>query len=479
MKKVIKIKESKVLEIIDNIINEQTSQSISVSASNQLGTYPNFDGLKTLAKDLRTNVETALRGSTPYRIKTDNPNGVAIARIQGSALKLIITLVPCKEEDRDWYFDLSLAIYSEFNTPDGFKVLSAKVMEKAAQRGQAFVGSEGKIESLGRNHIQLDQLPNLDPNKPNKVFNLYVIYIAGARPKGYQRAELEAGGEEQPKQLSNTQNAGVSSDLKNVRSVKEGDVLYAIRSVDNQKYKLTFAPFKEGYDGFGVYITGPGTYEGKKLDGTVAYDLRVYSNKPDELQGNNEMGSFKLIASGEVTSISTSKSTSTITNPEETKTTSEEEVIKKVSGKFTTNVADTAHNFKNLEDKLGPILKEMYDMGINPKITDLSASITKNGNQYTTIYRATVTKSNDGKAWMGFTSRGSIGPGLIRGKTYDQRADGQMDGTENKDGKSLEEKLKGIGAGEIETITVYEEPKVSVKQYFVQFTKPNEFPPHK
>ncbi len=473
MKKVIKIKESKVLEIIDNIINEQASQSISVSASNQLGTYPNFDGLKTLAKDLRTNVETALRGSTPYRIKTDNPNGVAIARIQGSALKLIITLVPCKEEDRDWYFDLSLAIYSEINTPDGFKVLSAKVMEKAAQRGQAFVGSQGKIESLGRNHIQLDQLPNLDPKKPNNVFNLYVIYIAGARPKGYQRAELETGGGEQSKQASNTQNAVSSSDLKNVSSIKEGDFLYGIRSVDNQKYKLTFAPFKEGYDGFGVYITGPGTYEGKKLDGTVAYDLKVYSNKPGELQGNNEMGSFKLIASGEVTS------TSTVTKPEETKTTSEEEVIKKVSGKFTTNVADTAHNFKNLEDKLGPILKEMYDMGINPKITELSATISKNGEQYTTIYRATVSKSDDGKAWMGFTSRGSIGPGLIRGKTYEQRADGQIDGTENSDSKSLEEKLKGIGAGEIDIIKVYHEPTVFVKQYFVQFTKPKEFPPHK
>jgi hypothetical protein len=385
MKKVIKIKESKVLEIIDNIINEQASQSISVSASNQLGTYPNFDGLKTLAKDLKENVERALRGSTPYRIKTDNPNGVAIARIQGSALKLIITLVPCKEEDRDWYFDLSLAIYSEMNTPDGFTVMTAKVMEKAAKRGQAFIGSQGKIESLGRNHIQLDQLPNLDPNKPTKVFNLYVIYIAGARPKGYQRAELETGGEEQPK-----------VDAKNVEEPKAD-----AKKVEEPKVSPT------------------------------------------------------------------------------SQTTSEEEVIKKVSGKFTTNVADTAHNFKNLEDKLGPILKEMYDMGINPKITELSASITKNGEQYTTIYRATVTKSNDGKAWMGFTSRGSIGPGLIRGKTYDQRADGQMDGTENKDGKSLEEKLKGIGAGEIETITVYEEPKVSVKQYFVQFTKPNEFPPHK
>ena len=95
-------------------------------------------------------------------------------------------------------------------------------------------------------------------------------------------------------------------------------------------------------------------------------------------------------------------------------------------------------------------------MGINPKITDLSASITKNGEQYTTIYRATVTKSNDGKAWMGFTSRGSIG------NDYIKRADGQIDGTENKDGKSLEQKLKGIGAGEIETIKIYEDAGVSV-----------------
>ena len=97
----------------------------------------------------------------------------------------------------------------------------------------------------------------------------------------------------------------------------------------------------------------------------------------------------------------------------------------------------------------------------------------KNGEQYTTIYRATVTKSNDGKAWMGFTSRGSIG------NDYIKRADGQIDGTENKDGKSLEQKLKGIGAGEIETIKIYEDAGVSVKQYFVQFTKPEQFPPHK
>lgn len=373
MKKVIKIKESKILEIIDKVINEQGettgTQPVTVSAASQLGTYPQFDGLKTLAKDLRTNVEKALRGSIPYRIKNDNPNGVAIARIQGSALKLIITLVPCKEEERDWYFDLSLAIYSQINT-DGLKVLSSKLMEKAAQRGQAFIGAQNKIENLGRNHIQLDQLPNLDPNNPTKTFNLYVIYIAGAKPQGYQRAELEPG-EEQPIQQTNTA-------------------------------------------------------------------------KP-------------------------------IAQEPAAQTTSEQKVTKTVSGSFTSNDGDNAHNFKEFEDKLGPALKEVYDMGINPKITNITAKITKSqGGQFTTSYNATISNSNDGKAWMGFTSRGSFGP------NYESRADGQINGSTNLDGRSLEEKLKtNLGAGEMEIITTYKDSSVPVKQYFVQFTKPQQYPPHK
>jgi hypothetical protein len=71
---------------------------------------------------------------------------------------------------------------------------------------------------------------------------------------------------------------------------------------------------------------------------------------------------------------------------------------------------------------------------------------------------------------MGFTSRGSFGTDYIK------RADGQMDGSENKDGKSLETKLKSIGAGDIETISIYEDSNVPVKQYFVQFTKPEKYP---
>jgi hypothetical protein len=161
-----------------------------------------------------------------------------------------------------------------------------------------------------------------------------------------------------------------------------------------------------------------------------------------------------------------------------------------VSGTFISDNGDKAHNFKNLEIKLTGekdengkyktkgVLQELYEKGINPKILDISAQIVRRGDQFTTTYKATVGPSNDGKAWMGFTSRGSFG--TSNGKNHIVRADGQIDGTENADNRSLAEKLKSIGAGEIEYIgEPYLDNKVEVKQYFVQFTKPKEFPPHK
>jgi hypothetical protein len=67
---------------------------------------------------------------------------------------------------------------------------------------------------------------------------------------------------------------------------------------------------------------------------------------------------------------------------------------------------------------------------------------------------------------MGFTARGSFGT------DYEKRADGQISGSENKDGRSLEEKLKGIGAGEVAVIgQPYVDTSVPVKEYFVQFTE--------
>lgn len=293
MKKVIKINESNILDIIEKIINEQATpaaQPTSVVVSGQLGTSPNFDGLKNLIKTLKIDVEKALRGATPYKIKTNNPDGVAKATIQGSNLKLTLILEPCKEEERDWYFDLALSIYSQVNS-NAENVLTAKVMDKAAEKSRAFTGARGKIKVLGRNHIEMEDLPNLDPTDPQKKYKLYIMFISGGRPAGYQRAEVEPDTQTKP-----TQN----SELKNIEELKEGDTFYAIRSTDNQKYKLVIGKLMQNYNGFpSVYITGPGTYQGKNLDGTQGYDLVPSTEKPGELKGNTEMGSFKIISSGE------------------------------------------------------------------------------------------------------------------------------------------------------------------------------------
>ncbi len=377
MKKVIKIKESEVLGIIETIINEQatpeTAQQKVVVVSNPLGTAPNFDGLKTLIRTLKSDVEKNLRTAVPYKIKTNNPEGVAKASIQGSNLKLAITLLPCKEEERDWYFDLALSIYSQVNT-NSENILTAKVMDKAAEKSRAFTGARGKIKVLGRNHIQMDQLPNLDPSNPEKTYNLYIMYVSGGRPEGYQRAEVEPGDSSIQQQATPTE---------------------------------------------------------KAIEQPTAAATRM---------------------------------------PEVTKET--RDVTKSVSGSFTSNDGDSAHNFKELEDKLGPVLKEIYDMGINPKIMAVDVKINKNGNQFNTSYNVVVGKSDDGKAWMGFTSRGAFGP------RYEERADGQIKGSTNLDGRPLEAKLKGIGAGEVSIIGTYKDASIPVKQYFVEFTKPEQYPPH-
>jgi hypothetical protein len=368
MKKVIKIKESNVLDIINNIISEQETGAtpVVVNVTNQIGTAPNFDGLKSLMQELKTKVEQTLRGNVPYSIKVDPKTGVANASNAGGSLKLSVTLTPTTEEDRDWYFDSSLAIYSAINT-DSLDYLKSKVLNKAANKGQAFAGSEDKVNVLGKNTITLSNFQGLDPNDAAKIYKLYLVYIGAKRPEGFQ--DTSANSEpaaEQPKAVVEPQ-----------------------------------APAAQ-------------------------------------------------------------------------QTVTEKKVTKTVSGSFTSNDGDSAHNFAELENKIGPVLKEVYDMGVNPKILSVTAKISKSGNGFSTSYNATIGNSDDGKAWMGFTSRGSFGP------RYQERADGQIEGSTNLDGRSLEDKLKGnLGAGEVAVISVYEDKSVPVKQYFVQFTKPKEFPAHK
>ena len=363
MSKVIKIKESKILSIISKIITEQdaTTAVKQVSASGELGTTPNYDGLKTLLKTLKGNVEKELRGQTPYIIK--NGNSATFSKT-GNALNIFIDLVPCKPEERYWYFDLATAVYS-YSTDNAS--LNAALQNKLAEKSRYFAGSDKK-HVLKPALLPLDGI-TIDPNSPDKKYHMLIGYVAGEMPEGLQ-------------QLTSTEAAT-----------------------------------------------------------TVQPAVNATPEKPVEPKPN------------------TTQQNAAITRP--------------ISGSFMSNNGDSAHNFKELETKIGIALDEMYKAGTNPKIKSVTAKIINNKGIFSTSYVAEIGPSDDGKAWMGFTARGSFGA------DYAKRADGQISGSENKDGRSLEEKLKSIGAGEIVVIgQPYEDATTQVKEYFVQFTKPKEFPAH-
>jgi hypothetical protein len=147
---------------------------------------------------------------------------------------------------------------------------------------------------------------------------------------------------------------------------------------------------------------------------------------------------------------------------------------KSVNGSKTTDNCDAAHNFKELETAINKVQMEFYNKNVNPKITKLMVKISKNAGIYLQEWDFTISTSTDGKAWVGFTSRGSCGNGYI------QRADDQYFGLGTPGQavgspcykKTLEKCLQdGASAGDVELITVYLNDTDQFKQYFVQFTK--------
>jgi len=379
MKKVIKIKESAVLDIIGKIILEQATAVATkeVPASGEIGTTPTYDGLKTLLKTLKINVEKELRGGTPFKVKN---GGVKFGR-SGNSLTVSVSLEQCVEEQRYWYFDVAGAVFSYATDDTSLRsALDNKLIDKARYFGGI---ANNKKHLLKTNFIDLSALKGIDPKEPEKAFKLLVGYVVGEMPEGVQAL----AGEDPIAKVQDT--AAVTPEKKVEVPKPEAEVKQA--------------------------ETAPKTNTNQQNAG----------------------------------------------------------ITKNISGSFETADGDSAHNFKELETKIGNSLNELYKAGTNPKIKSVTAKITKNGAKFSTSYSAEIGPSDDGKAWMGFTARGSFG------NRYVERADGQINGKENADGRSLEDKLKGIGAGEVAIIgQPYVDESVPVKQYFVQFTKPTKFPPH-
>jgi hypothetical protein len=199
MSKVIKIKESKVLDLITKIITENTVGEIKVTASSDLGTHPEFKGLKTLLAQLKTNVQTALRGKIPYRVKTTSDEGTVAPKKQGNALVLEVTLIPCEQEKRHWFFDGAAAIYSYVNTTS-FSAVEGKVRTAAMNKAEtSFIGSQP--QEAYPNHIGLSKFTGLNTNEPEKVYQLILKFFVGKRPGGfYDVGDDEPGAQKQVNQ---------------------------------------------------------------------------------------------------------------------------------------------------------------------------------------------------------------------------------------------------------------------------------------
>lgn len=156
-----------------------------------------------------------------------------------------------------------------------------------------------------------------------------------------------------------------------------------------------------------------------------------------------------------------------------------------VEGTFKGGNCDELHAFQNtggkviggMNDKVRAKLEELYKNGINPEVTDVWVKM--DASKMQVWWKVKIQPSKDGKAWVGFTSRGSAGAGA-----YD-RAVGVAQG---QDFDSVLKKVQ----------TTYNEPKAEMKlildylynlndskealgkcptrQLFYKYTRPNSYP---
>lgn len=149
-----------------------------------------------------------------------------------------------------------------------------------------------------------------------------------------------------------------------------------------------------------------------------------------------------------------------------------------VTGSYTASDCDELHAFQgtggkvigNMNVTVGDKLQEIYNGGINPKVTNVTVKV----QGMTVTWTVTINKSDDGNAWVGFTSRGA-------GCNNDiiNRAESVADGNDMKTAKSKIESTYGEQGIKIEMVNdyLYNGGKNSFRQVFYRYTKPKNNPP--
>lgn len=156
-----------------------------------------------------------------------------------------------------------------------------------------------------------------------------------------------------------------------------------------------------------------------------------------------------------------------------------------VEGSFKGSNCDELHAFQNtgskvvggMNDKVRAKLEELYKQGINPEVKDVW--INMDANKMEVRWKVKIAPSRDGKAWVGFTSRGSAGAGaydravgIAQGQDFDSVLDKVRKSTNEPQAEmklvldylyNLNDKKETLG-------------KCPTRQLFYKYTRPNKYP---
>jgi hypothetical protein len=158
-----------------------------------------------------------------------------------------------------------------------------------------------------------------------------------------------------------------------------------------------------------------------------------------------------------------------------------------VEGTFKGGNCDELHAFQNtgskvvggMNDKVRAKLEELYAQGMNPEVKEVW--IEMDAKKMEVKWKVEIAPSKDGKAWVGFTSRGSAGA-----TAYD-RAVGKAQG---QDFDSVLKKVRersnepnaemGLVLDYLYNLNRKKETlgKCPTRQLFYKYTKPKAFPKH-
>lgn len=149
-----------------------------------------------------------------------------------------------------------------------------------------------------------------------------------------------------------------------------------------------------------------------------------------------------------------------------------------VTGSYTAGNCDELHAFQgtggkvigNMNVSVGDKLQEIYKSGINPKVTNVEVKV----HGMTVNWLVTIDKSNDGNAWVGFTSRGAGCNQDVKNRAVSASAGNDMPTAKSRIERTYNE--QGI---EIEMVNdfVYNGGNNSFRQVFYRYTKPKNNPP--